>query len=81
MSQWKDILRLLAILAAYGLAGHLDYQDAILMEEALRDDMQAPCAAPLSAATDEAPLPRRSVTLNGTNAAEAQPGGDDHAGC
>jgi hypothetical protein len=81
MSQWKDILCLLAILAAYGLTGHLDYQDAILMEEALRDDAQAPCAAPLSAATDEAPPPGHSVAQTATDAAETQPGGDDHAGC
>lgn len=45
MPQWKDILCLLAILAAYGLAGRLDYEDAIAMEEAMRDDPTPPIVA------------------------------------
>lgn len=81
MSQWKDIFCLLAILAAYGLAGHLDYEDAVVMEQALRDDVQAPCAAPPSAATDEAPPPRHSVAQAATDAAGTQPGAANHAGC
>lgn len=45
MSQWKDALCLLAVLVAYGLAGHLDYQDAVAMEEAMRDVAAVPCTA------------------------------------
>lgn len=45
MSQWKDALCLLAVFVAYGLAGHLDYQDAVAMEEAMRDVAAVPCSA------------------------------------
>ncbi|WP_038215266.1 hypothetical protein [Xenophilus azovorans] len=45
MSQWKDALCLLAIFAAYGLAGHLDYEDAVAMEEAMREETPSPCVA------------------------------------
>lgn len=57
MSQWKDVLCLLAIFLAYGLAGHLDYQDAIAMEEAMRADAPAPCATPLDAAAQDGAPP------------------------
>ena len=57
MSQWKDVLCLLAIFLAYGLAGHLDYQDAIAMEEAMRADAPASCAAPLDAAAQDGAPP------------------------
>lgn len=46
MTTWKDVLCLLVIFVAYGLAGHLDYQDAVAMEEAMRDDLRPPCFAP-----------------------------------
>ncbi len=46
MTSWKDVLCLLAIFVAYGLAGHLDYQDVVAMEEAMRDDLRSPCIAP-----------------------------------
>lgn len=56
MLEWKDILCLLAILAAYGLAGRLDYEDAIAMEEALRGP-----ASPI--VVDEAPPPQPRDSL------------------
>lgn len=62
MSYWKDVLCLLAALVIYGLAGHLDYQDAIAMDEAMRDDMVQPCSAPPSIATDRAPRQATGVT-------------------
>ncbi|AEB85666.1 MULTISPECIES: hypothetical protein [Comamonadaceae] len=42
----KNVLCLLAIFFAYGLAGHLDYQDAVAMEEAMRQDDPPSCATP-----------------------------------
>ena len=42
----KDVLCLLAIFFAYGLAGHLDYQDAVAMEEAMRQADPPSCATP-----------------------------------
>ena len=61
MTSWKDVLCLLAIFVAYGLAGHLDYQDAVAMEEVMRDDSLPPCST-LPCATQE-------------GAARSQPGG------
>lgn len=56
MIPWKDVLCLLAILVAYGLAGHLDYQDAVAMEEAMRDGMPPPCSAPPGSTAQSASL-------------------------
>ncbi|MDO8770942.1 MAG: hypothetical protein Q7K57_19985 [Burkholderiaceae bacterium] len=36
MSTFKDALCLLAIFIAYGLAGHMDCEDAVMLEEAQR---------------------------------------------
>ena len=36
MSTLKDVLCLLVIIFAYGIAGHLDYEDAVRQEEAQR---------------------------------------------
>lgn len=46
MTTWKDVLCLLAIFVAYGLAGHLDYQDAVAMEAAMREDLPPRCPTP-----------------------------------
>lgn len=37
MTTLKDILALLAILACYGIAGRMDYDDAVRHEEFMRD--------------------------------------------
>ena len=42
----KDVLCLLAIFFAYGLAGHLDYRDAVAMEAAMREDLPQHCPVP-----------------------------------
>lgn len=39
MSTIKSILCLLAIVAAYGIAGHLDYEDALMLEEIERQSV------------------------------------------
>lgn len=36
MSNFKDVLCLLAIFVAYGITGHMDYEDAVMLEEAQR---------------------------------------------
>ena len=41
MSTLKDLLCLLAIFVAYGIAGHLDYEDAVLQEETQRPRQQS----------------------------------------
>lgn len=56
MTHWKDALCLLLIFVAYGLAGHLDYQDAIAMEEAMREETPPPCFVPPGATAEPWPL-------------------------
>ena len=46
MSTLKDVLCLLAILVAYGIAGRMDYDDAAMLEEA--QQAAAPAAKPLA---------------------------------
>ncbi len=41
MSTLKDVLCLFAIFVAYGLAGHLDYEDAVLQEKTQRPRQQS----------------------------------------
>jgi hypothetical protein len=38
MLTFKEVLCLLAIVIAYGIAGRMDYEDALLLEEALQQD-------------------------------------------
>jgi hypothetical protein len=37
MPSFKDSLCLLAIFFAYGITGHMDYEDAVVLEEAQRE--------------------------------------------
>ena len=39
MSTAKSFLCLMAIVAAYGVAGHLDYEDAVMLEEIERQSL------------------------------------------
>ena len=52
MSTLKDTLCLLAILVAYGIAGCVDYDDAVTLEEVQRPAALANCTA------DETRTPR-----------------------
>ena len=48
MATLKDILILLAVLAAYGIVGRLDYDDAVRHEEFMRTrrlEQEASCAS------------------------------------
>lgn len=38
MSHWKNLLCLAGILAAYGLAGHLDFEDEVAQDHIWRAD-------------------------------------------
>lgn len=49
MSTLKDVLCLLAIIVAYGIAGRMDYDDALMLDEAQHQPLQAAqadCPAP-----------------------------------
>jgi len=75
MTEWKDVFCLLAIFVAYGFAGHLGYQDAIAMEEAMREDTPSHCSAPAGVAAEGTPplaADARTVRL-GTTAAISRP--------
>lgn len=57
MTTLKDILALLAILACYGIAGRLDYDDALRHEEYMREKSaeRFVCAPGISSTNAEAP--------------------------
>jgi hypothetical protein len=43
MSTFKDVLCLLAIFVLYGIAGHLDYEDAVGLEQIRQERLHAAC--------------------------------------
>ena len=52
MSTFKDILCLLTIFVLYGIAGRLDYDDAVGQEEIRQDRLHAACLTDLPAGHD-----------------------------
>lgn len=52
MSTFKDVLCLLAIFVLYGIAGRLDYEDAVGLEQIRQERLQATCRTDLSAGHD-----------------------------
>ncbi len=67
MSTLKDALCLLTIFIAYGLAGHMDYEDAIVLEETQRQVLP-------SASTECRPT---NNSLTGNSAAQVRHMGSD----
>lgn len=63
MSHWKDALCLLAVFAAYGLVGRLDYEDAIALEEAMRQGASRVCAPSRVASARPSRPPPSDVAL------------------
>ena len=62
MSDFKDGLRLVVVLVAYGLTGHLEHDEEMLLEQSLRQQ-------PTAVRSPKCPFPaweERSVA-NGTN--------------
>lgn len=47
MTTFKDLLCLLVIFVAYGITGHMDYEDAVALEQVVeeRDRLIAECPA------------------------------------
>ena len=56
MSTFKDVLCLLAIFVLYGIAGRLDYEDAVGLEQIRQERLQAACLTDPPA--DHGPLAR-----------------------
>ena len=55
MSTIKDFLCLLLVIVCYGIAGRIDYDDALLLDEAQRHQVHAVdigCAAAIRAASE-----------------------------
>ena len=58
MSTIKTILSVLAIVGGYGLVGRMDYEDAVMMENAYREPAQTDCP---SAVSDSSRYDRHNV--------------------
>ena len=43
MTTFKDVLYLLAIFVAYGIVGSLDYEDAVRLEQIIKERHHADC--------------------------------------
>ena len=56
MSTFKDVLCLLAIFVLYSIAGRLDYEDAVGLEQIRQERLRASCLTDLPAGHD--PLAR-----------------------
>ena len=60
MSTAKSFLCLLAIVVAYGIAGHLDYEDAVMLEEIERQSVVVGADDCAQGDTNEASMRRPS---------------------
>ena len=57
MSTLKDVLCLLAIFVAFGIAGRLDYEDAVMLEEVQQAPAPTGCPPVATPAISEPPAP------------------------
>jgi hypothetical protein len=64
MSTLKDTLCLLTILVAYGIAGRMDYDDAVLQEDVQRAVVLADCAADETRTTVGAQTPANDLRFD-----------------
>ena len=55
MSTLKDVLCLLAIFVAFGIAGRLDYEDAVMLEEVQQAPAHTDCSPAATPAMREPP--------------------------
>ncbi len=63
MTTLKNILIPLAILALYGIAGHMDYEDAVRLDESMRTGQTGtPAFAPATPAEYQGPVPAATET-------------------
>lgn len=78
MSTLKDVLCLLAILVVYGIAGRMDYDDAVMLEEAQQATALADCptAKPLAVNDPVAQTNELVVDPRTDSADAAAPEGD-----
>ena len=65
MSTIKSILCLLVVVVAYGIAGHLDYEDAVMLEEIERQSLVVVADDCLQAEAHQAQARHRPHELRG----------------
>lgn len=64
MSTLKDVLCLLAILVAYGIAGRTDYDDAVMHEEAQQAAAPAGCPAGIALSANKPEVQTNGLAFN-----------------
>jgi hypothetical protein len=70
MSHWKNLLCLAGIFAAYGLAGHLDFEDEVALDHVRRADLAEAASAQSRALAPEKPQ-RAAFAVAASDAAQA----------
>ncbi|UCV17859.1 hypothetical protein [Ferribacterium limneticum] len=79
MSTFKDVLCLLAIFVLYGIAGRLDYEDAVGLQQTHQDQLRAACLRDLpeshdaQAQIDDQRLDPPDKSMNAELSADAPP--------
>lgn len=63
MSHWKDALCVLAVFAAYGFVGQMDYEDDVALEEAMRQGASRVCVPSRVASARPSRPPPSEVAL------------------
>jgi len=61
MSYWKDTLCFLTIIVLWAIVGHFDYEEAVVLDKAARNQALQPCPKPGSQVPESA-----SAGLSGT---------------
>ena len=78
MSTLKDVLCLLAILVAYGIAGRMDYDAAVMLEEVQQPVAPADCPTGMTLAAKDPGMQTNGLPFDpqthGANAAAAPEG-------
>lgn len=69
MSTIKTILSVLAIVAAYGVVGRMDYDDAVMMESAYKEVAQTDCLRDVSDSSLRQNQPVQTVSAGITDEA------------
>ena len=69
MSTIKTILFVVAIVAAYGVVGRMDYDDAVMMESAYKEDAQTACLRDVSGSSPRHNHPVQTVSAGITGEA------------
>jgi hypothetical protein len=64
MSTLKDVLCLLAILVAYGIAGRMDYDDAVMHEKAQQASAAADCSAGITLSVNKPEVQTSGLAFN-----------------